>query len=111
MFRPELEVPENKSLDLSNMRWAFAKEEKYAIRWFNTNGFSGKLIGQYLSKTKFEVEKNGVTDIFELPQGLPAIDIKAYMEQYAKSFEMKCELQVLREQVKSKRSADVDHAE
>ena len=32
-------------------------EEEYVIKWFNDNGFNGKVIKQYVSKTIFEIEK------------------------------------------------------
>ena len=87
-------------IDISNTRWDFSKEEKYAIKWFNDNGYDGKIIKQYISKTIFEISKDGITDKFELPQGIVFKNIKGYMEQYKKNWEMLCELQRLREEAK-----------
>ena len=89
-------------IDISNTRWDFSKEEKYAIKWFNDNGYDGKIIKQYISKTIFEISKDGITDKFELPQGIVFKNIKGYMEQYKKNWEMLYELQRLREEAKCK---------
>lgn len=88
-------------IDTSNAKWDFSKEEKFAIKWFEENGYSGRIIKQYISKTIFEIEKDGVTDKFELPQEIEFKNIKGYMEQYKKNWEMLCELQRLREEAKS----------
>lgn len=33
----------------------FSKEEKFAIKWFEENGYTGRIIKQYISKTIFEI--------------------------------------------------------
>lgn len=87
-------------IDTSNAKWDFSKEEKFAIKWFEENGYSGRIIKQYISKTMFEISKDGIADKFELPQGIVFKNIKGYMEQYKKNWEMLCELQRLREEAK-----------
>lgn len=87
-------------IDISNAKWDFSKEEKYVIKWFEENGFSGKVIKQYISKTIFEISKDGITDKFELSQGVVLKNIKRYMEQYEKSWNLLCELQRLRNEAK-----------
>ena len=54
-------------IDVSKAKWTLSEETVFAVEWFEKNGFSGSLDKQYLSKTKFTVSKNGVTDKFELP--------------------------------------------
>ena len=79
-------------LDLSKVKWDMSPEEKDAVKWFNDNGFDGN-VQQLLSKTKFTVTKNGVTDTsFQIPN-IPNVKIKDLMEQYRQSFEMLCRLQ------------------
>ncbi|MBQ2396840.1 MAG: hypothetical protein II304_07410 [Bacteroidales bacterium] len=79
-------------IDTSNAKWDLSKEEKYAVKWFNDNGFDGELDKQLLSKTKFNISKNGVLDTFELPNGLEKVNIKNIMSDYARSFDMLCKL-------------------
>lgn len=79
-------------IDISNAKWDLSKEEKYAVKWFNDNGFEGELDKQLLSKTKFNISKNGVSDTFELPNGLEKVNIKNVMSDYARSFDMLCKL-------------------
>ena len=50
-------------------------------------------------KQFFEITKDGITDKFELPQGIVFRNIKGYMEQYRKNWEMLCELKKLRKEV------------
>lgn len=86
-------------IDTINAKWDFSKEEKFAIQWFNDNGYDGKIIRQYVSKTIFEVSKDGITDKFELPQGIVFKNIAGYMEQYKKNWKLTCELHQLRKEV------------
>ena len=89
-------------IDTSNAKWDFSKEEKYAIQWFNENGYDGRIIKQYISKTIFEISKDGVTDKFELPQGIVFKNIKGYMEQYRQNWNLLCELQKLRKETENR---------
>lgn len=73
---------------IENKKWDFSKEEEYAIKWLLENGFEVELKEQFVSKTKFLVCKDGVSDSFSLMQGLKKMNIQSYMEQYGKQFEM-----------------------
>ena len=84
-------------IDVSKAKWTLSEETVFAVEWFEKNGFSGSLDKQYISKTKFTVSKNGVTDKFELPSDVT--DIVAYMERYRFDFERLCEPVKLRAQV------------
>lgn len=83
-------------IDVSNAKWDFSKEEKFVIEWFDNHGFNGKILKQYVSKTIFQVEKDDITDKFELPQGIVFKDISAYMDQFSKNWDMLYELYKLR---------------
>lgn len=84
-------------IDTTNAKWDFSKEEEYVIKWFNDNGFNGKVIKQYVSKTIFEIEKDNIVDKFELPQGIVFNSISSYMKQFKKNWDMICELHKLRQ--------------
>lgn len=73
---------------LENKKWDFSKEEEYAICWLLKNGFEVELKEQFVSKTKFFVSKDGISDSFDLMQGLKKMNIRSYMEKYGKQFEM-----------------------
>ncbi len=87
-------------IDISNAKWDFSKEEKFVIKWFEENGFTGKVVKQYVTKTIFEISKDGITDRFELPQGVVFKNIKGYMEQYRRNWSINLELRDLRNKVK-----------
>ena len=91
-------------IDTSNAKWDFSKEEKFAIKWFEENGYNGKIIKQYISKTIFEISKDGITDKFELPQGIVFKNIKGYMEQYRQNWNLLCKLHRLREEIEKRRT-------
>lgn len=80
-------------IDLRLAKNDFSKNEKYVIKWLNDNQFEGKIVKQYVSKTIFEIEKDGIVDKFELPQGIE--NISSYMKQYQKNWNMLCELHKL----------------
>ena len=79
-------------IDVSKAKWDLSEEEEYAVKWFNDNGFDGKLDNQYLSKTKFNLTKNGVSDVFELPNAIKNINIENVMRDDARLFDMMCKL-------------------
>lgn len=86
-------------IDTSKIRKDTNPHEEYAIKWFNDNGFSGRVTHQWVSETAFEVEKNGVTDSFRITatyQSKDKCNIKEYMEQFAKSFAMKEKIERLK---------------
>lgn len=82
-----------------NAKWDFSKEEKYALAWFDEHGFDVVLEKQYVSKTIFTVSKDGMSDKFELAQGVKGMKIEKYMGQWLKNWEMYCELIELRKEV------------
>lgn len=84
----------------NNAKWDLSKEEKYFIRFLDESGFDGEISKQYISKTKFNVVKNGVSDSPELPHGVT--NMKAFCTQYQKQFDMLCELIKLREEAAKK---------
>ena len=84
-------------IDTTNTKWNLSKEEKSVIKCFDDNGYNGKILKQYVSKTIFEISKDGITDKFELPQSIDAKQIKNYMEQFQKNWDMLCELKQLRQ--------------
>lgn len=86
-------------IDISNAKWELSKEEDFAIEWFEEHGYTGKIIRQYISKTIFEISKNGTTDQFELPQGIVFKNMHGYMEQFRKNWDVLCELERLRREI------------
>lgn len=88
---------ENDMIDISNAKYDFSKEELFAIKWFDENGYTGEIVKQYISKTIFRVAKDGITDTFVLPQGVVFRDIGGYMEQYKRSWELSCKIQELKD--------------
>lgn len=78
-------------IDTSKAKWEFSKEDKYIFDWLDKNGFDAVLEKQYISKMKVTVTKDGVTDNAEFISGMK-YNVKEYMEQYGKSFELLCRL-------------------
>ena len=75
-------------LGKENQKWDFSKEEMFVIKWFEANGFDVELKEQFVSKTKFIVRKDDVVDNFDLTQGLKKMNVKQYMQQYERQFEL-----------------------
>ena len=73
--------------DTSKAKWELTKNDLYAIEWFNKNGFDVTLKKHQITKTIYDVSKDGITDSFSLPNGFN-YDIAGYMEQYNKSWEL-----------------------
>lgn len=81
-------------IDLTNQKWDFSKEENYAVNWFKNHGYNLRLEKQYINKTIFTIEKDGVSDKFELPLG-KNLHMATYMAQFQKNWEILCELRKL----------------
>lgn len=71
--------------------YEFDKNDEYAMKWFVENGFNYSIQKQCVSKTVFDVDKDGITDKFELHNGVT--DIEKYMQFYEKIFVLKQELE------------------
>lgn len=78
-------------IDLRNQKWDFSKEDEYIFAWLDQHGFDAVLEKQYISRMKVTVSKNGFTDETSFPSGV-RFDVKSYMEEWEKSFNMLCEL-------------------
>lgn len=83
-------------IDITNAKYEFSKEEAYAIAWFDSNGFNGKIVKQLQAKTIFSLSKDGIKDRFELPQACIIADISGFMEQWEHSFKLTCKIQKLK---------------
>ena len=79
-------------INTKNAKWNLSKEEKYAIQWFDKNGYDGKIEKQYISKTIFTVSKDGFSTKFELTQGLPKINMSDFMNRFENNFIMERKL-------------------
>lgn len=83
-------------IDTSKAKWDLSTNDKAAIKWLEANGFSGVLVKQYISKSVFRVEKDGVGDTLEIPDSKD----RPNMEQFGRNFERFCELQKLKEELR-----------
>ena len=100
MDNPNVEF--TKSVDSSiviNINKELSASVIYAIWFFNEHVFSGEITVNNSRKTEFSVNRDGVTDTFRLTsaqQNPQKCDIKSYMNQFEKSFNMKCEIERLK---------------
>lgn len=79
------------------------KAEKYFINWLNENGFEGKVVKQYQTKTIFKVEKDGIEDTVNLPNvSEKDFNIGTFCNSYLKQFETLKELHDLRREYKER---------
>lgn len=85
-------------IDTAKAQWDLTKEEKYAISWFEKNGFDAVLEKQYLSKTVFTVTKDGISDKFELRSDGTKVEL--LMEWFQHDWELLRENRELREKLK-----------
>ena len=82
-------------IDTSNAKYEMGKITKYAVKWFDKNGFDGKLTKQYNSKTIFDVKKDGIEHRFEIPTAVA--DPAAYMNAMGETFKLKVYLMNLKQ--------------
>ena len=98
-------------IDVLNQKWDFSMEERFAIEWFENHGYDLRLEKQYISKSIFTVSKDGISDKFELPQGLKKTEVVKYMAQYKKNWETLCELRSLQREAGDRFKGGVDRLE
>lgn len=101
---PNIEFTANlNKFNISYTNKVLSDSALYAVWYFVTNGFTGGIIKNNTAKTEYTIIKNGVTDTFTLTatnQSPTKCDIKKYMELFNKSFNMKCELEQLKAQLR-----------
>lgn len=74
-----------------NNKWEPTKRELEAEKWLTDNGFVITDRKHYLSKTQYNVTKDDIFDLFELPSAVTNIPL--YMKMYGESWAM---LKILR---------------
>lgn len=90
-------------VDTSKAKKEFSKSIQKVISWLDESGFDAKLTTQNTKKTAFEVEKCGVSDCLEITASRENIEtIDRYLEQFRRSFEMKCEIEKLKKELAEK---------
>ena len=79
----------------------FLPPEKYIVKWLEENGFNAKLKTLNINKIEFEVERDGVCDTLSVTSKRKEYveDAADYVNQFLKSFELKCENERLRKQL------------
>lgn len=88
-------------VDTSKAKHELSPCIKYVVKWFDENGFDAKLTTYNTNKTVFEVSKDGVNDRFEITTSREKMDkMKSYMEFFAKSFDMKCENERMKQELR-----------
>lgn len=93
------------SIDTSKTDKELSSSVEYAIQWFESNGFTGKLTINNTAKTEFTVSKDGTSDTFRLTatqQDPRKCNIADYMKQFGKSFAMKQEIERLRGEINAR---------
>lgn len=49
-----------------HLEWESSKDEQYAEKWWTDHGFTWKLIKRFISKSVYEVSKDGTTMNYEI---------------------------------------------
>lgn len=78
------------------MKKEFTKNEKYATKFLEKNGFEFEMLRQYNSKTKFMVKRDGISYVWELPAGVE--DIRKYMNLFLFCHNQKVEFENLKKE-------------
>lgn len=85
--------------NLDKHEWDWNKDERYAINWLENRNYSVTITKRYMTKTIMQVEKDGITEELHLTFGKKNLGHKA-MEQFERTFEIKCENIRLKEELK-----------
>lgn len=88
-------------IDTSKAKWDFDYNEKYAIKYWDNNGYSGELKRQYVTKTVFVIRKDGTELQWAIYSVTKPRDMKKCMEQFEFAFNLHRDLEELREEVKA----------
>lgn len=61
-----------------HLEWDSSKDERYAEKWWTEHGYSWTLKKRFISKSVYEISKDGITHDYEVPNA--KIDMKRFME-------------------------------
>ena len=62
-----------------HLEWDSSKDEKYAENWWTEHGYTWSLKKRFISKSVYEISKDGMTINYEIPNE-SRLDIKKFME-------------------------------
>ena len=100
---PNIEIAHKIGFDISGTNKILSNHALYAVYWLIVNGFEGKITKNNTAKTEYVVQKEGVTDTFTLTatnQSPTKCNIEQYMELFNKSFDMKCQIEQLKNELR-----------
>ena len=81
----------------SNLGWEPSKMEQYAERYWLVNGYDAKLIKRYISKSIYEISKDGLIDGYEVPNTVK--DPARFMDEFERYWDILKKTAALRKQV------------
>ena len=85
----------------SNLDWEASREEKAIEKWWVNHGFSVKLLKRYMSKSQYELSKDGHVRTYEVMSGIT--NVKGYLRGFEIFWDLACEYDRLCELVKGGR--------
>ena len=65
-----------------HLEWESSKDERYAEKWWTDHGFSWTLKKRFVSKSVYEISKDGVKMNYEIPN-VGNMNMKDFMEGHA----------------------------
>ena len=86
-----------------HLEWESSKQEQYAERWWTDHGFTWKLKSRFISKSTYEVSKDGIEFECMIPN-VGKINMKKFMEGpsgFTKQWEMNKEYLALKAQARA----------
>ena len=82
-------------IDTAKARWEFSSEDRYIFEWLEKNGFDAVLEKQNITTMRVRVSRDGFTSVETFPSGR-RFDVKAFMDLFAKQFELFCKLEKMK---------------
>ena len=87
-----------------HLEWESSKAQKAAETWWTEHGFEWKLIKRFISKSEYEISKDGYTMNYEVPN-IASTENNQFMEGasgFAQSWKIFIEVQQMRKEAKAK---------
>ena len=78
--------------------------DKLAEKWFDKHGYKYRYLKQYPSRTEFEIEKDGITDIAYISINMMSDNFNKCMNIIGEAWEMKREILKMKKELKEAQS-------
>lgn len=82
---------------MKNNEWEACEAERYAEKWWADHGFTVKLQSRYITKSNYEISKDGVTGTYQIVHATTGQYFSVMMKLFNEWWTLYSQIQIMQE--------------